>query len=99
MNKRPCNVHWFSEKNELKWLCPNTMGPQHPQTQKRTRCWHYKCPGRAEPILTACCAYELCNEPKREDSNYCSLICRKRKNRRDYKLRKQHEKRKPDQQN
>ena len=86
---RKCNVSYFIDANgELMWKCPQNMGPQTARKASSTKCWKYNCPGAKSPDPRMFCQYELCNNFSRDNSKYCSETCRKRKNRRDYRLRK-----------
>lgn len=89
---KKCNVNYFvNDKGELMWKCPQNMGPQTPRKVSATKCWKYNCPGVKSPDPNMFCNYELCNNLSISNSKYCSEVCRKRKHRRDYKIRKSSE--------
>lgn len=82
-----CTVQTFVEDGQTYWVCPNTIGPRVPRKASIEKCWKYNCPGRVS-LQAATCDNPTCSEPKRENSSYCSVKCRKRKNSADYRNKK-----------
>jgi hypothetical protein len=82
-----CIVQTFVDDNQLYWVCPNTIGRRTPRKASVEKCWKYNCPGRAN-LENNTCFNSNCSNPKKENSRYCSVKCRKRKNSADYRKKK-----------
>ena len=93
INKPKCNVQYFEEDGQIFWVCPNNFGYRAPRKKELEKCWKYNCPGRKPASPSILCANVLCKKLLPEDSNskYCSRLCLKRQNQRNYTKRKKNE--------
>ena len=83
-----CNVTYFDQNDKAYWKCPNLLGYQSPRPLSATKCWKYNCPGRKLPPPNLFCKSKTCEKLSRPGALYCSDLCRKRQNNRDYRERK-----------